>query len=154
MKPKYRRMLRGMKAKEEIPPASALPAPSPTAAAVWSLYILRCSDGSLYTGVTNDIDRRFLAHQEGKASRYTRIRRPVALVYREVCGSRSQALSRECAVKALSRRRKDEIIQAFQAGPIAMPSICRREDGGSERGDLQNKSLFLTATPPADSKRR
>jgi putative endonuclease len=120
MKPKYRRMLRGMKVKEEHPSyssatgtksrtkaaAKATPAPVP----VWSLYILKCRDGSLYTGVTNDIDRRFLAHQEGKASRYTRTRRPVVLVYREKCGSRSQALSRECAVKSLSRERKDELI--------------------------------------------
>lgn len=118
MKPKYRRMLRGMKVKEEI---SAYPAPSLAPASVWSLYILECSDGSLYTGVTNDIDRRFLAHQEGKASRYTRIRRPVTLVYWEECGSRSQALSRECAVKSLSRPRKDEFIRAFRANPISMP---------------------------------
>jgi putative endonuclease len=116
MKPKYLRMLRGMKVKEEI---SATPASSP--ASVWSLYIMECSDGSLYTGVTNDIDRRFLAHQEGKASRYTRTRRPVALVYREECGSRSQALSRECAVKSLSRRQKDELIRTFTASPIATP---------------------------------
>lgn len=112
MKPKYKRMLRGMKVKEEI---SAAPA------SVWSLYILECSDGSLYTGVTNDIDRRFLAHQEGKASRYTRTRRPVALVYREECGSRSQALSRECAVKSLSRRQKDELIRTFTSSPIGTP---------------------------------
>jgi putative endonuclease len=74
------------------------------------LYILKCCDDSLYTGISNDIDRRFLAHQEGKASRYTRTRRPVALIYREECGSRSQALTRECAVKSLSRPRKDALI--------------------------------------------
>jgi putative endonuclease len=118
MKPKYLRMLRGMKVKEEILRA---PAPASSPASVWSLYILECSDGSLYTGVTNDINRRFLAHQEGKASRYTRTRRPVALVYREECGSRSQALSRECAVKSLSRRQKDELIRAFTASPISTP---------------------------------
>jgi len=126
MKPKYKRMLSGMKVKEEILRASApAPAPSPfsasSPASVWSLYILECSDGSLYTGVTNDIDRRFLAHQEGKASRYTRTRRPVALVYREECGSRSQALSRECAVKSLSRRQKDELIRTFTSSPILPP---------------------------------
>jgi putative endonuclease len=126
MKPKYRRMLRGMKAQEEhaaylsatgtTPSAQAKAtrkaarAPTSAPVPVWSLYILECRDGSLYTGVTNDIDRRFLAHQEGKASRYTRTRRPVVLVYREECGSRSQALSRECAVKSLSRPRKNELI--------------------------------------------
>ena len=141
MKPKYRRMLRGMKVKEEhasylsataakrgakavskakskvapspqstSAPARA-PAPAPAPAPPWSLYILKCRDESLYTGISNDIDRRFLAHQEGKASRYTRTRRPVALVSREECGSRSQALTRECAVKSLSRRKKEEMIE-------------------------------------------
>jgi len=105
MKPPYRRMLRVMEAKEEQP------APSPAAGTSWSLYILGCADGSFYTGVTTDIDRRLQEHQEGKASRYTRTRRPVVLVYREECGTRSQALSRECAVKSLSRARKEELIQ-------------------------------------------
>ena len=81
---------------------------------------MECRDGSLYTGISNDIDRRFLAHQEGKASRYTRTRRPVVLVYREECGSRSQALSRECAVKSLSKKKKEELISSEKrekAGP-------------------------------------
>lgn len=128
MKPKYRRMLRGMKAQEEHasylsatetkPRAKAKAKIPPAPAPAWSLYILECRDGSLYTGVTNDIDRRFLAHQEGKASRYTRTRRPVVLVYREGCGSRSQALSRECAVKSLSRPRKNVLILTSQAAPV------------------------------------
>ncbi len=104
MKPKYRRMLRTMKAKEERS------APNATAGSVWSLYILGCSDGSFYTGVTTDIGRRLQEHQEGKASRYTRTRRPVVLVYQEECGTRSQSLARECAVKSLSRERKEELI--------------------------------------------
>ncbi len=108
MKPRYRRMLRGMKAqKEQTPP----PAPSE---AIWSLYILECGDGSFYTGVTTDIDRRLREHQAGKASRYTRIRRPVVLAYREECGSRSVSLSRECAVKSLSRQRKEELVRGFR----------------------------------------
>ena len=64
-------MLRGMKAREEPP--------NPGAAAVWNLYILRCGDGSFYTGVTTDIERRVREHQEGKASRYTRTHGPVIL---------------------------------------------------------------------------
>jgi putative endonuclease len=104
MKPQYRRMLRTMRAQEEQP------APPATSKAVWFLYILECCDGSFYTGVTTDIDRRLREHQEGTASRYTRIRRPVVLVYREECGSRSSSLSRECAVKSPSRRRKEEIM--------------------------------------------
>jgi len=104
MKPLYRRMLRGMMVREEHS------APEAAGGAVWSLYILECSDGSLYTGVTTDIDRRLREHQEGKASRYTRTRCPVVLVHREECGSRSLALSRECAVKSLSRGLKKKLI--------------------------------------------
>ena len=100
MKPLYRRMLRRMKAKEEEP------APNASAGAIWFLYILECCDGSFYTGVTTDIDRRLRKHQEGTASRYTRTRRPIVLVYKEKCGTRSQSLARECAVKSLSRRRQ------------------------------------------------
>jgi putative endonuclease len=110
MKPRCRRMLRTIKAKEE------LPAPNATEGAVWSLYILECCDGSFYTGVTNDIDRRFLAHQKGTASRYTQTRRPVVLVYREECGTRSQSLARECAVKSLSRERKEELVSGWKSG--------------------------------------
>jgi putative endonuclease len=78
--------------------------------ATWSLYILRCGDGSFYTGVTTDIDRRFREHQEGRASRFTRTRRPVVLVYQEKCGSRSHALSRECAIKSMGRQGKEDLI--------------------------------------------
>jgi putative endonuclease len=97
-------MLRVMKEKEEQPASHA------AAGASWSLYILECSDGSFYTGVTPDIDNRLRKHQEGTASRYTRTRRPVVLVYREECGSRSRSLVRECEVKSLSRQRKEELI--------------------------------------------
>ena len=102
MKPKYRRMLRGMQVREETAPYASGDS--------WFLYILRCGDGSLYTGVTTDIDRRLKMHQEGKASRYTRAHQPVDLVYREECGSRSQALARECAVKSLPREKKECLI--------------------------------------------
>lgn len=110
MKTRYRTMIKTMEARDKT---SAVPAGE----AVWSLYILRCGDGSLYTGVTNDIDRRFRAHQDGRASRYTRTRRPVEIVFREECGSRSQALSRECAVKSMSRKGKDGLIAASAAKP-------------------------------------
>jgi putative endonuclease len=110
MKPQYRRMLRGMRAQKEQP------TPTTSAGAVWFLYILECCDGSFYTGVTTDIDRRFREHQEGMTSRYTRTRRPVVLAYREECGSRSLALARECAIKSLSRRRKEELISGVKPG--------------------------------------
>jgi putative endonuclease len=102
-------MLRRMKAKEEQS------APNAAAGAVWFLYILGCCDGSFYTGVTTDIIRRLREHQEGKASRYTQTRRPVVLVYQEECGTRSQSLARECAVKSLSRQRKEELISGWKS---------------------------------------
>lgn len=85
-------------------------------AGAWLLYILECADGSFYTGVTNDLDRRLRAHRAGAASRYTRIRRPVKLLYCEPCGDRAGALSRECAVKSLSRRLKEELVRGERRG--------------------------------------
>ncbi|MBU9888276.1 MAG: GIY-YIG nuclease family protein [Candidatus Omnitrophica bacterium] len=76
----------------------------------WELYILRCGDNSFYTGVTNNLERRLKMHQTGKASRYTRVRRPVEMIYHEKCGTRTQALVRECAVKELPRKKKEELI--------------------------------------------
>ena len=77
----------------------------------WFLYIMECSDGSFYTGITNDIERREQQHNDGTASRYTRSRRPVELRYHERCGTRSQALIRECSVKLLSRKEKVELVK-------------------------------------------
>ncbi|OGI41005.1 MAG: hypothetical protein A2V91_04400 [Candidatus Muproteobacteria bacterium RBG_16_64_10] len=81
----------------------------------WLLYIVECRDGSLYTGITNDIDRRLKEHNDGNASRYTRSRRPVTLRYQEPCADRSQALIRELSVKLLNRREKQALIGAAQA---------------------------------------
>lgn len=78
----------------------------------WMVYIMECSDGSFYTGVTNDIERRQKQHNEGTASRYTRSRRPVILRYQELCGSRSQALIRECSLRLLSRKEKEALVKA------------------------------------------
>ena len=78
----------------------------------WVVYVLRCADGSLYTGITNDLARRLAAHRAGTASRYTRSRRPVRLVYRERRRSRSAALKREAAIKRLPRAAKLRIIGA------------------------------------------
>ena len=72
----------------------------------WYLYILRCADGTLYTGITTDVARRFVAHRKGRGAKYTRGRGPLELVYREVCGTHSQALKRELEIKALSRQEK------------------------------------------------
>lgn len=79
----------------------------------WFLYILRCVDGSLYTGITNDLDRRVKMHGDGKGAKYTRSRRPVTIVYSENCKGRTAAMVRECAVKALPRSKKNELIASF-----------------------------------------
>lgn len=80
------------------------------------VYILRCSDGTLYTGITNRLSRRLIQHQEGRAARYTRGRRPVHLVYGEPALDRSEALKKESAVKALSRLEKEELIDQGAKG--------------------------------------
>ena len=77
----------------------------------WFVYLLRCADGSLYTGIAKDVDRRCQQHNAGTASRYTRSRLPVVAVYREAHASRSLALRREAAIKALSRRQKEALIR-------------------------------------------
>ena len=68
--------------------------------------MLRCCDGSLYTGITTDIARRVAEHNSGKGAKYTRSRRPVELVYQEECDDHSHALRRELEIKALSRAGK------------------------------------------------
>lgn len=78
---------------------------------IWHLYILRCGDGSLYTGITTDVEKRFKAHQGGKGAKYTRGRGPLEIVYRESCGSRSDASKREWQVKQLTREEKLELIE-------------------------------------------
>jgi len=88
-----------------------LPDPAPAAAdAPYYVYIMECSDGSFYIGMTNNLERRLHAHNEGIASKYTRSRRPVTLRYQELCGSRSQALIRECSLRLLSRKQKQELV--------------------------------------------
>jgi predicted GNAT superfamily acetyltransferase len=76
----------------------------------WYLYILRCKDGTLYTGITTDVEKRFQTHQSGKGAKYTRGRTPLELVYREKCGTHSDALRREWEVKQLSREEKELLI--------------------------------------------
>ena len=81
----------------------------------WKLYILRCADGSLYTGITTDLEKRIHAHNSGKGAKYTRSRLPVQLVYWEECPTKEAAMSREWQVKHLTREEKLKLIQG---GPI------------------------------------
>ena len=76
----------------------------------WRLYILRCADGSLYTGITTDLERRVDQHNRGAASRYTRSRLPVALVHHEGCRGKSGALKKEYRIKSLSKQEKEAYI--------------------------------------------
>jgi len=84
----------------------------PRARAGWWVYVVRCADGTLYTGVTNDVPRRVERHNAGTASKYTRARRPVELAYREPARGRGAALRREAAIKRLTRRAKESLIAA------------------------------------------
>ena len=77
----------------------------------WFVYIVRCVDGSLYTGITKDVARRCQQHNAGTASRYTRSRRPVKLVYPQTRPNQSSALKREAAIKAMNRREKLAMIR-------------------------------------------
>lgn len=79
--------------------------------AYW-VYILRCGDGTLYTGSTDDVERRLAVHSAGKGAKYTRGRGPIALAYREECADRSAALRREAAIKRLTRTQKLRLIGA------------------------------------------
>lgn len=72
----------------------------------WILYILECKDGTYYTGITDDLERRLAAHSSGKGAKYTRGRGPLVLRYTERCTDRSAALRRECEIKKLRREQK------------------------------------------------
>ena len=76
----------------------------------WRVYIIECSDGSLYTGITNDLDRRITAHNDGRGAKYTKSRRPVRLRYSELAADRKNASQREYAIKSLRKAEKMRLI--------------------------------------------
>ena len=84
---------------------------------MWYVYILRCGDGTLYTGTTDDVARRLAAHRAGKGAKYTRGRAPLELVYTETCENHSAALRREYAIKRLSREEKLRLIASAPKAP-------------------------------------
>ena len=84
-------------------------------------YILRCADGTFYTGWTNDLEKRVAAHNAGTGSKYTRTRRPVELVYFETFGTKEQAMSREWHIKQLTREEKSALIGAGREKAFASP---------------------------------
>lgn len=78
-------------------------------------YILRCADGSLYTGWTNDLNRRLAAHNAGRGGKYTRSHRPVELVYYEMFDTKEEAMRREAAIKQLTRPEKLALLDSGAA---------------------------------------
>lgn len=108
LKPRYLRMLDGLQRAE------------PTGSArCWSVYIVRCADASLYTGIAKDVRLRLKKHNAGRGAAYTRARRPVELAYSEMGLSRSEALVREAEIKSFPRPRKDVLLESREARPAA-----------------------------------
>ena len=80
---------------------------------MYYVYMLRCGDGSLYSGITTDLDRRLKVHNSGKGAKYTRSRLPVSLAYFEEAEDRSQASKREFELKKLTRTQKEKLVEQF-----------------------------------------
>ena len=78
----------------------------------WTVYILRCADGTLYTGITNDLERRLAEHEAGQGAKYTKGRAPLQLVYQETCSGRGPASKRENEIKSLDRKAKLSLVSA------------------------------------------
>ena len=86
------------------------------------VYILACADGTLYTGITTDLDKRVATHNSGQGAKYTRGRRPVTPVYAESCESKSVALRREYAIRNM---KKSEKLRLIESGGANLPSLMR-----------------------------
>ena len=80
---------------------------------LWSIYVVRCSDGTLYCGISNNITKRIDAHNNGKGAKYTKSRLPVSLVYSEEIGTMSAAMRRERQIKKMTRRQKNDLIDSL-----------------------------------------
>lgn len=73
---------------------------------MWFVYILKCADQSFYTGMSDDVAKRFILHQTGKGAKYTRSHKPVKVIYTESFATKSEALKRECEIKSWTRAQK------------------------------------------------
>lgn len=85
---------------------------------MYYVYMLACGDGSLYTGIAADVEKRLLQHQSGAGAKYTRSHLPVTLVYQEQLPDKSAALRREYAIKQLPRAKKLQLVHAYQNGKM------------------------------------
>ena len=95
----------------------------------WVVYILQCGDGTLYTGITNDLDRRMAEHEAGQGAKYTRGRGPLQLVYIEVCKGRGFASKREIEIKSLNRDQKLRLVSGHATIRAASTGSHHREGG-------------------------
>ena len=82
---------------------------------MWFVYIIKCKDNSLYTGITNDLQRRFQEHKQGKGGKYTRSHKVLKIVFFEKLTTKSEALKREIELKKLSHKEKGDLIKSFKA---------------------------------------
>lgn len=99
----YKKMVSGMLAKQKTK--------RPQKSDLWNVYILRCADGTFYTGIAKDAKKRLETHNSGKGARYTRTRLPVKLLYLEFCKNRTLALKRELEIKNYTRQKKKDLIK-------------------------------------------
>ena len=128
----------------------------------WHVYIIECNDGSFYTGITNDLNKRIIAHNAGCASKYTKSRRPVRLCYIEPARDRSQASRREYAIKSLTKSAKQDLIDTQLAeiwyralekkfGPAQrILHTLQREKPGEDTLTIQSQPHWIGAPAPAD----
>lgn len=118
----------------------------------WFVYMVRCADGSLYTGITKEVNRRCQRHNDGTGSRYTRSRRPVKLIYQEVRPNQTSALKREAAIKAMNRRGKLTMIQKRIKPAARVRQIAHLEDvpniGPAIAADLRQLGIAAPADLP------
>ncbi|MCX5796450.1 MAG: GIY-YIG nuclease family protein [Elusimicrobia bacterium] len=91
---------------------------APDAGRGWSVYMVRCGDGSLYTGVAKGVERRVAKHNSGRGAAYTRTRRPVRLLYREDGLTRSEALVREAGIKSMPKPKKELLVGRGRRGRL------------------------------------
>lgn len=87
---------------------------------MWCVYIIQCKDGKLYTGITNNLNRRLAEHNSGHGGRFTKFRKPVKLVYCQELLSRSDALKREIEIKKLNRSKKLDLVRSFKTASCSL----------------------------------
>jgi putative endonuclease len=110
---------------------------------MYCVYILRCADGSLYTGIARDADERLIVHNSGKGAKYTASRRPVTIVYREVAPTRSAALRRERHIKSCSRAKKEALVSENpQATANSSAMACPEDRSAAPIGRVTTAGLM------------